>query len=233
MRSNRFAVPGLVALAGVTAAIAWADPKPAPPQRRPQPHIPGAIALRPPACDVQLVERVDTLADGTRRISTAAVNRTKAAVSFSAPGHCPGGAVQFSGLPAGYDYYRTCNMGECVADPPLSVSVPAGGSVDVATIELAPKATTCTKPLAPGTYDVVAHLPSSSPRVCDGTVQIVVAAPPAPPPPKPRKKTPPKHAACKPMPACGLGCPGPFAHDADGCAECACERVDPPTTIRR
>ncbi len=179
---------------------------------------PGAIALPPPPCDIELRSEVKELRNGTVQVTVLARSRLAEPLEVELPDNCPNGPIQFSGLPHPYDYYRTCNQGACAPGvrTPQRVTLPRGRDVTLSTIVINPKGGTCNEPLPAARYTVSFVTPWRN-----ACVSSYGSFGKAPPPPPPKKVEPPKK--CPPMPACGIGCPGPMKRDANGCTLCACE----------
>lgn len=142
---------------------------------------------------------------------------------------CPGQDVRLLGLPAGYDPDETCTMGACVVDDEQGwsqVGVPPGETVKLAAWSISSATSTCNGPLPAGTYElafdptaITAEVTACGPAAATVVVEDAPATPPTP------------TVRCEPMPACGIGCPGPMAKDENGCTLCACEK-DPMDSLR-
>lgn len=177
--------------------------------RPPAPDRPAPV-IATGGCAVALGVQVD---GGS--ITATATNHTSAPVTLELPSRCPGQAAVLRGLPDGYDPDATCTMGACAETPPERWEVAAGATVSIAAWQL--PTTGCNEPLD-GRFELsidpaAATIVDGDAAVCAGPAAAVELAAPAPARPK-----------CEPMPACGIGCPGPMAKDANGCTLCACEK---------
>lgn len=184
--------------------------------------LPGAVwpppeGWSPPPCELQtstvLVKR-----GAAFEITARLKNLSKSPLEVEAPDRCPEGPAYFHGLGENYDYYGACAQGACASAPAtLRLLVPAGQTVDVATILVDPAGNGCNAPLEPGAYTISFRIPSRN-VFCDGlAAQFEKKAPPG----KPRRATPSKQ--CPPQPACGIACPGGnYARDEHGCSTCGC-----------
>jgi hypothetical protein len=217
--------------APITTAPRTAHSGPATPSRRPPVyHYPeGAIGPAPvrkkPDCDISLVTFQLQDAGGRLKIVAGAINNTASPILVTVQDRCPAGAIQFTGLPAGYDYYGTCNKGACPGNrPPITWSLPPDKQVDLATFVLDPAGGTCNAPLPGGTYDVSFKLAAGDSTTCGPfATRVVRTVAPISAPPAPPQRAPKRQHPCPPMPTCGIGCSGPPARDVNGCPTCGCQ----------
>ncbi len=187
---------------------------------------PGAIwpppgGWTPPPCVLESTAKV-TRRGALFHVSAMLRNLTNEQLELELPDRCPQGAAQFSGLPAGFDYYGSCVAGAC-AEPRSNVhlSLAPGQALELAAIDIDPKQTSCNAPLPPGQYQLGFGIATNL-RVCGGNPgKIEISARPS----KPVSATPAKpKGPCQPWPACAIACPGGrYAHDENGCAICGCE----------
>jgi hypothetical protein len=217
MRTPGASLVVLFAAASVAAQPARPGPRPAL-----RDHLPvGALAPPPRPCQVRLSLVRKTVGRRVRLVARA-TNLTRAPLTLTLPDACPGGAIRFFGLPASHDYYEVCNAGACPGPREArALTLAPGQTVALASIVIDPRGTSCNPPLPPGEHAVGFSLPGGLATCGPAEVTLAVAvARPAPhvaPAPRPRRR-------CPPLPACGIGCNGPQARDANGCVLCACER---------
>src|SRR5690606_37048629 len=97
-------------------------------------HPPGAIGPPPRPCEVRL-SMAQKRAGRRVRLVARATNLTQETITLTAPDACPAGPVRFMGLPAGYDYYGTCNAGACRGPrDPVRWTLAPGQTVELASI---------------------------------------------------------------------------------------------------
>jgi hypothetical protein len=124
-------------------------------------------------CEIQLsVER--EASGGSWFLHAVATNQTDRPLHLELKGQCPGGAVEFSGLGDGYDYYGTCVMGPCSALEDPVIELPPGASVRLATAVIAPKGNGCQPALSEAEYSVTFALPLKAPSavLCEQALRI-------------------------------------------------------------
>jgi hypothetical protein len=143
----------------------------------------GSTSQAEPACDVVFRAILAPPSDGTRALSVVAENVSAHGVEFELPDRCPSGSVDFEGLPAGFDYYRTCNAGACPGPrQPQRVSLDPGGRRQVALARVDMTASICNPALAPGYYQVRPVLPLMGIAACAEAAALDLrGATPAPP----------------------------------------------------
>ena len=73
--------------------------------------------------------------------------------------------MTFRGLPEPYDYYGTCNAGECVTTSPRHLTLDDTPNV-IAETSVAPRQSTCNATLPSGLYLVSAELALPNVRLC-------------------------------------------------------------------
>ena len=187
------------------------------------PKFPGAIAetpgWTPPPCELETTAVVRRTG-ATFHVSAMMRNLTKVKLELTLPDRCPSGPANFSGLRDGYDYYAACASGACATPrPELRYTLAPGQAVEITSLEIDPKQTSCNAVLTAGHYSLGFSVQTVR-RVCGGKpgeFEVVEAKAKPLPPAKPR-------APCPRGPACGIACPGGrFAHDANGCSVCGCE----------
>jgi hypothetical protein len=157
-------------------------------RERPAQAPSGAASPSAESCVLEPATRVEAL--GARYEVVASVyNPGTRSVSFELPDRCPAGPVDFSGLPAGYDYYGTCTQGACPGGRPAKrFDVGPGESFELARVEIDPAQSACNAALAPGRHVIGFSLPQAA-EACSGNfaaIELGVAAPestPATPPP--------------------------------------------------
>jgi len=214
------------------AMVAAADAAPAVPL-----DATPAVKVAKPAEDLDCAVRYDLHAeptdDGFLLTATATAIRD---VTIDLLDTCPGGPIAFTGLPSGYDLYGTCVMGRCAGQRDRTETIAAGGTLMITEVELRTAGGSCNKPLPAGTRRLSFKPPPvvGGGEACGpGNVKVKLGG-------KPRRDEPDEpevaldagaaQPRCKPMPACGLGCPngGGFAKDEHGCSICACAEDDRP-----
>jgi hypothetical protein len=219
------------------------------PSIRPEPSPasqPAEIVVHPtPPC---AIERWTTIIPGERgRVTVVAAlhNADVRAHTLTLPGVCPGGLARFTGLPDGSDPYGTCAMGACAGPIEAHTLTLAPGKTEtIARVEIDPAGSACMAPLAPGRYALGFEVVLAGAESCltrSATFEVAGAVAPPPrrrdPVPEVRREVSPERpsARCPPMPACGIGCPGPLARDENGCTLCACEPdpFGPPSRVGR
>lgn len=194
------------------------------PPGSPERPYPGAVwpppgGWNPPPCEIE-ASTVLVTRGAVYEITARLRNRSTKPIEVVAPDRCPQGPAYFHGLGENYDYYGTCAAGACAAPrPSVRLRIPAGKSLDVATIRVDPAGNGCNPPLEPGAYAVSFGIPNQS-AFCGGPAAQFERKSPTPParPVAPAKK-------CPPQPACGIACPGgDFARDENGCSTCGCAK---------
>jgi len=232
----------VVGLGWLLAACDRVAPPPAVEQPAPAPSEPAPPSVAA-TCELRYELAIDPVGPaGQLGLHASAVNLTSRPLIIEVPDACPDGVVRFTGLPDGTDVYGTCTAGVCQDGlPPKRFELAPGARVVLADAYVPLAGGTCNSPL-PSTIAAIGFAPPPEKRgavVCGPTplaftASVPPAAPPptSPRPPKPPRTTPPLppppppadgSAACPPMPACGLACPGGgLAHDARGCPRCAC-----------
>jgi hypothetical protein len=195
------------------------------------PELPGAIwpppgGWEPPPCELETVTKLVRRGGGFD-VTAALRNVTKQKLDVDVPDRCPQGPAVFHGLGDEYDYYTSCTRGACAGPRATNrVSIEPGETVELASIRIDPQHGSCNRPLVPGRYTLSFGVQTKQ-RLCGGTPATLDVGSPSPAP-KPKR-------ACPPAPACGIGCPGGYRDDPDGCSTCACKPenvVLPPTPAR-
>jgi hypothetical protein len=215
--------------AGAPVGPPPASPEPAPaPSPAPEPPAsPAARAVDAGSCPV--VVTVTIAASGTKReLIASAENRQDTPQEVVLPDRCPGGAVSFTGLPGGYDFYGTCNMGKCPGNRPAArfgLGIGERRELGRTTIDLG--GSTCNTAVAPGKYVVSASIPGVAPACVTGAPLIVAAPTTRPPPPKTPAPEPTPTPNPDPRPAASPGGAVDFhACTADSDCIVHCPRAD-------
>lgn len=146
------------------------------------PAVEPARASPEPGCRVQLtVERESR--GGQWFLHAIATNQTAEPLVLTLQDRCPGGAVDFSGLGDGFDYYGTCVMGACTPQPQLEIQLAPGVATRLATAVVDPRGNGCQAALAPGPYELSFALPLTDPvpGVCSNPL-VIEREPTAPAP---------------------------------------------------
>jgi hypothetical protein len=146
---------------------ASAEPKPAVVSAQPAPFAPPPSAADASAAEAPgiqpprhctLVLRAQLVRENRVRygLTGIAENRTDAPLSFTLPDRCPQGELDFTGLPAGYDYYRWCTKGACAGPRrPLAFQLaPREKRVIVATTLSVDGSAPCSIALQPKLYSI-------------------------------------------------------------------------------
>ncbi|HVR21637.1 MAG TPA: hypothetical protein VMS65_18105 [Polyangiaceae bacterium] len=131
----------------------------------------------PPPCQLEastVVHRRGSVFEVTARLK----NVTSELLVVEMPDRCPQGPAIFSGLPEGYDYYRSCTKGACGGQRvPIRHSIAAGQSLEIEAIEIDPAGASCNRPLAPTDYSLGFSFQTPL-RVCGGVnAKLSVRAP--------------------------------------------------------
>jgi hypothetical protein len=189
---------------------------------------PGSPAsATPPAASCPVAITLTITGAGLRRqVIVSAENRDTGVQELVVPDRCPSGPIDFSGLPAGYDYYGTCAMGACPGERAATrLGLGLGESRELARTTLDLGDATCNEPVPAGEYRLSASVPGVEPA-CVGSVVLVVGTPdtnPTRPTPKP-DPTPDSAGidfqACTADSDCIVHCPR-----AQGCcgSPCGCQ----------
>lgn len=204
----------------------------------PADHEAAEVAL---PCALRVRTTATAEADGTLTLRAYAASASDDPVELVLPDRCPNGPGTFTGLPAGYDVYGTCNAGACPPAPPRRLTLDDAWT-ELAQASLDPRGGVCNAPLPAGHYAIGFELDTEVSVCLLGAAAFEVAPTPtvrtrptrpAPTtPPAPPTAPSPTTRACPPMPACGLACPaGGFARDENGCTLCACDDTFGPGTL--
>ena len=237
----------LYALGLVTLVVASCTPEPrvgdvreGPLEVPPSTSAPGVV-LAPlqvdPGCAVVFHANWTSTDDGRRALSVVDENVSPHGVEFVLPDRCPTGAVDFEGLPAGFDYYGTCNMGACPGPrSPQHVSLDPGGRRQIAQALVDVAASACNRALAPGYYQVRPVLPVIGVAACVEAAGLDLRGemPPAiGPAPRPAPPTPPAVSVSPPiaLPSARPAAPPPPVDPLYACttaADCVLSCPTPP-----
>ncbi len=193
----------------------------------------GAASAR---CELEVKTSATLVAQGTYEVSTLLTNKTDRQLDKNWVIACPGPAVTYHGLPAGYDLGATCQAGNCPGGEVerRSVALPPGASAVVDRTTILSSGDGCNAALPPGEYRIAAHFEPEDGSWCTrGVAAITIAMPaddsPAPPlDPAPAPVAPPPAApgpGQEPCPAMACAyepCP-PGVSPPTGCtAVCGC-----------
>ena len=122
------------------------------------PTAPAVLLEDGAPCEIQL-SVVREIAGDSWFLHAEATNQTSHALRLELEGQCPGGAVHFSGLGAGYDYYGTCALGPCKLEADPVIELPPGATVRLATAVVAPRGKGCQPALGAASYALQFEVP--------------------------------------------------------------------------
>jgi hypothetical protein len=169
--------------------------------------------------DCPIAVSIEVTGSGPQRtLVVTAENRTSSPQEVVLPDRCPAGPIEFSGLPAGYDYYGTCAMGACPGPrPDARIGLGAGERRELGRTTINVEAATCNAALPAGEYGITVSLPGVDSSCITGA-PLLVGAPDQPRSPQPPvRKAPPAKPAPKPDPD-----PEPASKPAAGADFYAC-----------